>query len=52
MFAVDYTGKETVWGHFELDVQDKDQAEFEALNMIRDGNPDISDVEITSIKEI
>lgn len=51
-YSIDFTYNEPGWGNVELDAEDRDQAEFEGLNYVRDTHPDVQSVEITSIKEI
>lgn len=51
-YSVDYSYKENGWGNVEVEGDDRNEAEFEALNYVHDTNPDISEVTVTDIKEI
>lgn len=51
-YSVDYSFTENGWGNVEIDADDRDEAEFAAMNYVKDSNPDALEVEVTSIKEI
>jgi len=42
----------TATGGMSIDADDADQAEFEALNYIRDSFPDLANIEVTEVKAI
>ena len=52
MYSIDYTYREINWGNVELEADDKSEAEYNAINYVRDAYPDASDVEINEIKEV
>ena len=51
-FVGEFTAKETVWGQFESEADDRDQFDYMIQNYIRDAYDDVTDIEITEVKEI
>lgn len=51
-YEVDVSYLDKYFDTIPIEAEDKDQAEYDALNLIRDQNPDSTVVEVMEIREI
>lgn len=51
-YEVDVNYLDRVFDTIPVEADDKDEAEFQALNIVRDGNPEASNVEVGEVREI
>ena len=51
-FEVDVAYDEHMFDTIPIEADDRDQAEFEAMNVIRDSNPQAHDLDVKEIRQV